>query len=257
LEHALTFYHKAQALDWEHALLTYRIARVCDRLGRKGEALEFYQRARDQDICPLRMPSRHEAALARIAAQTSTPLVDVAGLLASKCPDGIPGNDWYLDHVHPTIRGHQLIAQAISAKLRETGLTPAGAVWPEEQRRAAYQRQIEQLGEIYFADGRRRVAWLENWARRQRLFDETLPKDAAGFMRLGFKRLELDENDAAWEAFHEALNRDPTLAPRLKDHAGELFAEGRSLAASNLLENLNSHGEIHAPDSRRAGGSQP
>ena len=90
----------------------------------------------------------------------------------------------------------------------------------------------------HFADGRRRVAWLENWARRQRLFDETLPKDARGFVRLGFKRLELGEDNAAWEAFIEALKRDPAVAPLLKEHAQELLSEGRPLAASNLLENL-------------------
>jgi len=106
LTEALAFYRRAEVLDSEHALLAFRMARILDRLGKKSDALQYYRRAKDMDICPLRMPNTHAEALKRISTQTTTPLVDVAGLLATKCPDAIPGNDWYLDHVHPTIRGH-------------------------------------------------------------------------------------------------------------------------------------------------------
>jgi len=243
LANALALYRKAESLDGEQALLAYRIARVLDRLGRRSEALESYRRARDLDICPLRIISPHEAVLTRLAAETKTPLLEVGNILAANIPGGIPGNDCYLDHVHPTIRGQQLIAQAIAGKLREIRVIPNGQSWAEEKRREAYQRQLDSLGPGYFADGLRRVAWLENWARRQRLFDETLPNDALGYLRLGFKRLELGQEDEAWDAFDEALKRDQALTPLLKEHAQELLSGGRPLAASNLLEKLNARRE--------------
>src|SRR5205823_4859374 len=124
----LALYHKAEGLDWQHALLAYRVARVLDRLGRRSEALEYYRRARDLDICPLRIIGDHEEVITRLAAETKTPLLDVANVLAANVPDHIPGNDRYLDHVHPTVRGHQLIAQAIAAKLREMRIIPDGPV---------------------------------------------------------------------------------------------------------------------------------
>src|SRR5207249_9659514 len=157
------------------------------------EAFEYYVRARDLDVCPLRTPKRHEQILATVAAETKPPLLDAASLLAAQSPDHIPGYDWYLDHVHPTIGGHQRIAQAIAARMRELLMVPAAAPWPEAQRRQAYARQLEQLGPRYLADGRRRVEWLENWSRRQLLFGETLPIDAPGYLRLGFRRLELGD----------------------------------------------------------------
>jgi len=224
LESALALYRKAEAVDGEYALLAYRIARVLDRLGRKNEALEYYLKARDQDICPLRINKRNEEILSRIAAETKTPLLDAASLLAGKSPDAIPGNNWYLDHVHPTIGGHQKIAQAIAGRMRE------------HKRQEAYTRQLERLGPGYLADGRRRVGWLENWARRERLLDETLPKDSRGYLHAGFRRLDLGDDDGAWEAFAEALKRDGGAVERLGEHAKELVSQGRQAVAKRLWQ---------------------
>lgn len=238
LTKALEFYRKAEALDREYALLDYRIARVCDRLGQKGEAKQYFERARDQDICPLRLPGVHAAALEKISADTKTPLVDVARVLAAKCPDAIPGNDTYLDHVHPTIRGHQLMAQAIAGKLQEMGIISAKGSWSEKSRRSAYEQQLSGLGEVYFSDGRRRVGWLDHWARRNNLYEETIPRDGAGWMRMGLKRLELGEEDEAWDAFRKGLKLDGKLAEVMKEYSEALLAEGRSTVSSNLIEDL-------------------
>ena len=233
---ALTSYRQAESIDGEYALLPYRMARLLDRLGQKSEALQYYVKAKDLDVCPLRMPSRHEQILDRISLETKTPLVDAASLLASQSADRIPGNDWYLDHVHPTIGGHQKIAQSIVSQLRELNLVPAAIAWPEAKRRETYARQLEKLGPRYLADGRRRVEWLENWARRERWLDETLPSDAAGFLRLGFRRLDFDDEDGAWKAFGEALKRNAAAIQQIKEHAKELLSEGRPESAASLLE---------------------
>ena len=81
-----------------------------------------YARARDEDICPLRLTSRHEEILARVSRETSTTLVDAAAAIADQSMDKIPGNDWYLDHVHPNIGGHQLIARALAPRIRDLGM---------------------------------------------------------------------------------------------------------------------------------------
>jgi tetratricopeptide (TPR) repeat protein len=247
LNEALALYLKAEALDGEYALLAFRIARVLDRLGRKSEALQYYVKAKDQDICPLRLVKAHEQVLSAIAAETKIPLVDVAELIASKSPDHIPGNDWYLDHVHPTIGGHQRIAQGIVAQLLTAGIVSQREPWPEPERRAAYGRQLARLGPAYFSDGRRRVDWLEGWTRRERLFDETLPQDVSGYLRLGFKRLDLDNEEGAWQAFGQASKRDPGAAETLRHHAEELLAQGRTELAQKLLQRLE-----HLQSSRRA-----
>lgn len=238
LPRARQFYLEAAAIDGEHALLDYRIARVLDRMGRKTEALSYFQKARDKDICPLRIVSPLEQSLARISVETGTPLVDAASLLAARSPDRIPGNDWYVDHVHPTIGGHQLIARALAAQMRDSGLLARTAAWPEEIRRTTYARHLEELGGAYFADGRRRVGWLEKWAQRQRLAAETIPNDAAGFVRLGFLRIDLGDDDAAAEAFRDALKRDESMTSLIRERAQQMKSEGRAERAAMLMRQL-------------------
>jgi tetratricopeptide (TPR) repeat protein len=236
LSRSLELYRQAEAIDGEHALLTYRIARTLDRLGRKPEALTYYLKAREQDICPLRIIKPLEQVLSRIAVETGTPLVDAAGLLAAKAPDAIPGFDWYVDHVHPTIGGHQRIAQALAEEMRRCRLSANAFTWPEDKRRQTYADHLKQLGPLYLANGRRRVVWLEHWARRQRLFDETLPRDAQSHVRLGFRCLDLGDEDGAWQAFGEALKRDPGTLKLLHAHAEKLRSEGRPESAANLVQ---------------------
>ena len=236
---ALQFYLEAAAIDGGYALLNYRIARALDRMDRKAEALSYYQKAKDEDICPLRIISPLEQALARISVETGAPIVDVASLLAARSPDSIPGYDWYVDHVHPTIGGHQLIARTLTAQMRDCGLLARSAIWPEEKRLETYSRHLETLGPGYFADGERRVGWLEKWAQRQRLAAEAIPNDARGYARLGFRRFDLGEDDAAWEALREALKRDTSVTKLIQGRAQELVSEGRPERAAALLRQLN------------------
>ena len=152
-----------------------------------------------------------------------------------QAPDAIPGFDWYLDHVHPTLGGHQKIAQALTAEARRCRLSPGDFIWPETARREAYADHLKRLGPRYLADGRRRVIWLEHWARRQRLLEETLPRDAQGYVRLGFRNLDLGDEDGAWQAFGQGLKLDQGVMESIRARARELDAEGRPDSAAGLL----------------------
>ena len=239
LPRALHFYQEAAAIDADYALLNFRIARTLDRLGRPTEALPYFERAKDTDICPLRITAPLEHTLLRIAAETDTPLVDAAQIIAARSPDGIPGNDWYVDHVHPSIGGHQLIARTIAAQFPARGWLPAAAEWPEAQRVKTYARHLATVGPAYLADGKRRLAWLEDWAKRQRLAAETIPNDAAGFARLAFRHLDLGDDAAAQDARREALKRDAGVADLVRARAQALTAQGRDDSAAALLRELN------------------
>ncbi len=236
LRQALALYRQAEAMDGEYALLAYRIARTLDRLGNKTEAQVYYAKARERDVCPLRIITPLEEVLGRIAAETGAPLVDAANLIAMQAPEAIPGFDWYLDHVHPTIGGHQKIAQALAAETRRCRLSSDAFTWPEAAREQVYAAHLKRLGPRYLADGRRRVVWLENWARRQRLLEETLPCDAPGYVRLGCRRLDLGDDEGAWQAFGQALKRDRGALELIRARARELRSEGRPDSATSLLE---------------------
>ena len=235
-DEALKLYREAESIDDQYALLLYRMARCFDRL---EQARRCYALAKDLDICPLRMLDEMHERLKRIARETGVPLLDAQQLLVDLSPDGIPGNNCFMDHVHPDIGSHQRIAQALALKLEETSLVTGNRTWTDAQRRHTYRRHLQQLGPAYLANGRHRVGWLENWACRERLDRETVPKDARGRLHLGQKRLDYGEYNLAWEQFQLAMKEKPRLAGDVLDHALELFKQGRGNLAEEILIRLH------------------
>lgn len=238
LNAALAHYQSAAAIDDQHALLAFRIARVHDRLGQAEQAREHFLRAKELDVCPLRMVEEIYALQHQIAKETQTPVVDARRLLEAASPQALPGNDLYLDHVHPTVAGHQRIAQAIAAKLLVAGLIEPGEPWPLAARRVTYRDHLRTLPASYFPNGYRRVEWLEKWAKRERLREETAPMDARGFLHLGFRLLDLGDEAEAWSACRTAIQLRPESLADLMQHADELADQGRPEAASSLMRRL-------------------
>jgi hypothetical protein len=192
--------------------------------------------------------------LLQIAADTNTPLVDAQQLLMDCSPDGIPGNDVYVDHVHPSISSHQHIARTLAAKLEKMSLVAGDRKWQDEQRRPVYRRHFRQLGLAYMANGRRRLAWLEGWARRHKLDSEVLPKDARSRLRFGQRQLEFGHStghysyNLAWEQFQLAMKEKPHLSREVLDQALRLFRDGRGDLAEEIL--LRLHDEPEAAELR-------
>jgi lysophospholipase L1-like esterase len=237
---ALDRYRFAASIDDEFALLHFRLARLLDATGQPTQAREHYLRAKDEDICPLRMLEPQYQFLLKLAAETKSPLVNARELLEPLSADRIPGHDLYLDHVHPTIGGHQRIAAAIAKELDRVKILPLTAHWSEVDRRAAYREHLESLPVGYFPNGRRRVEWLDNWARRNRLAGEIIPRTGAEFFRQGVRQLDFADEDSAWKFFSQALARDPKTAAQLVAHARELREQGRPVAGKALLTRLAS-----------------
>lgn len=232
---ALGLYKRAEEIDDRYAQLAYRIAGCLDSLGRYDEARDAYFRAQELDVCPLRMRDVLQQSLFEVAEQTATPVVDAAGLLEKRSRHGIVGFDWYVDQVHPSIRGHQLIAQALALQLHDQQMVPP---WTQpgsrHDRRQAYRRHLDKLGDQYLAAGRRRVQWLERWARRDRLREVMLPLDARANLDVGLSYMDFAEYEQAMAAYRMAVQLDPTCAAQLMTQAFQLFQGGRGSAAERI-----------------------
>jgi hypothetical protein len=237
-QQALAQYQAAARIDEEHALLRFRIARLLDRVGRSDEAREHYLAAKDRDVCPLRMPESFAAALRKIAERTRTRLVDGRGLIAAECDTHLPGNDWYMDHVHPTIGGHQIIAEALASSAEDLVAAISLGPWSDDERRASRRQHLQSLGQIYLSNGYERVNWLENWAQRRRLLEETLPRAPAAHLRYGHREWDFARQDQAWEHYRTALEADPQMLMPLKDRIVQLIAQGRPNEAMQLAQRL-------------------
>lgn len=174
---ARELYEQACEIDPLHAGGLYNLAEVCDRLEDFTAAKDAYRAAKDADICPLRILQPMNGAVLEIARQENVPFVDAERLFADHSKQGIPGGDWLVDHVHPTIEGHQLLADEISALLIARGVAATPPPDWQEVRRAHYQVHFEALDPLYFEKGMQRLKGLTDWAagRARQLRPEANP----------------------------------------------------------------------------------
>jgi hypothetical protein len=69
-----------------------------------------------------------------------------------------------VDHVHPSIEGHQLIADALADKLVELGVVHPRTAW-HEIKRDRYRRHFDSLDNLYFIKGTDRLRSLRRWSQ--------------------------------------------------------------------------------------------
>ena len=154
---------EALRIDDRHANAHFLLAKVYDAMGDARGAKHEYRRAKDEDICPLRMLESMHDVLALVAEQTGTPLVDVRQMFESKAELGIPGDDLLIDHVHPRIDGHQLIAQMLCEELTRQQTVSPRPGWRMRQQEL-FVRRWQTLDENYFPESAARLRGLRNWA---------------------------------------------------------------------------------------------
>jgi hypothetical protein len=149
----------------EHALTHFRFATLCLADGDIDLAQEHFLQAKEQDICPLRATEPIYQSISRVTREMGLPTVDVQAAFAKRASDGIAGRQTLIDHVHPTIHGHQLIAGMLVNQMQAMGLVES---LRSESRDAEvgkqYTEHLEKLPLKYFENGKDRLAGLERWA---------------------------------------------------------------------------------------------
>ena len=212
---ALAALDAAIDLDPRYAELHYQRGRALFALERYGEAKEAFERAVEEDVCPLRALGEMREIVRQVAADSGVPLVDFERLLETgleaAAGHSILGEEDFLDHVHPTIGGHRELALALIEAMRGLGALPAGTALPEERLREVVAR-VE--GGIDPAERARALAALArtlDWAGKE---EES--------RRLAFRALEFGLEDPAillMAAKHTALAGDSARALELYQRA--------------------------------------
>ncbi len=155
------------AVDGRDADLWFARGRALLELADVGAAREALLTARDEDIAPLRALSPVARLVVEVAEESSAGLVDFATILQRASPDGIPGDEHFLDHVHPTIAAHRLLALAIIDEVVEMGVATRAASW-NESAVAEVTRGVEGgLDEAAHARALANVARVLSWAGKQ------------------------------------------------------------------------------------------
>ena len=182
LERADFLYRAAIDFDPLYADTFYRYGKLHDLSNDFHPAYENYVKAKDLDVCPLRMLEPMHAVLKEVAARHEVELLDTrAEVEKIIVPSGIPGNAEFLDHVHPNVGGHQYFAKLLVEKMDAMGFVtlpdpPADDDTPPSD--SAFPRWLESMGPVisdylnslpagYFAEGEMRLENLRHWARGQ------------------------------------------------------------------------------------------
>ncbi len=157
---------QAAEIDSRHAGLLYLIGKCYEHIGRLDEAKKWFIQAKEEDICPLRILEPMNQTILDVAEQYRVPLVNAKTLITERTEDGIPGSELLLDHVHPSILGHKLIAEALYEAMENMKLVRTPKGW-REARDELWQHHFTSLNKAYFAHGIERLERLKKWSSRR------------------------------------------------------------------------------------------
>jgi tetratricopeptide (TPR) repeat protein len=152
LDEALTCFHQAEQIDSKVADLQFMLGQSSLALGQPTEAQRRLAAARDLDTLRFRCDSRLNSIIRSLASDRTGErivLADSEQAFARESPAGIPGAEFFYEHVHLTFEGNYLLARTIAEQvamlLPETvrGTTAPERPWPS------------------LADCARRLAWTD------------------------------------------------------------------------------------------------
>ncbi|NQU19805.1 MAG: tetratricopeptide repeat protein [Candidatus Nealsonbacteria bacterium] len=158
---AIELFRQALEIDGQYARTHFDLAQTYDWAGRTAEARQSYLRAKELDVCPLRMLEPMHEALFEVARRSDTPVVDVRKLFEGLNDAGIPC-DHLVDHVHPSIEGHRIIADLLTGELIHQGIVDPVPDWKKGRQEQA-KRHLDSLGDHYFQLGMKRLDALRLW----------------------------------------------------------------------------------------------
>lgn len=167
------------ASDEAHRL--YAQATALLREGKRKEAYTLFRKSADLDEHPIRVLSRYNEIIREVSMEKGAYLAD-AELVFRSLGDGIPGNEFFLDHVHLKSEGAELVASVVAEALVKAGLV-----------------RNEQLAIVF--DGIHKA--------RIQLGDQEEAKARYGAAYEAFRYLH--KNGLAQQLLHEALEIDPTF----------------------------------------------
>ncbi len=236
VEAALAALSDAVQIDPRYAAARYELGRALLAAGDVTAATRELEAARDEDVCPLRARTELVAISREVAAARGVPHVDYPRLLAAASGhEPRPrGSDWFLDHVHPTIEGHQLLARVLLERLHEIGWLFVDPRTASDRLDGMEARVVAELDSEVHGVALRNLAKVLSWAGKT---DEAaraaeralalLSDDSESLFILSIEASEWDEHPRAVALLREALRVDPDW-PKARLNLGvELARMGR------------------------------
>lgn len=112
-QQAMSCFSRAEAIDANPAILHFKIGKAEELLGHPEAARARYVKAFELEACPQRALPWVEDAIRVITEAESVPLVDVERMFNEQNSLGLAGGELICDTMHPNLRGHEIIADAL------------------------------------------------------------------------------------------------------------------------------------------------
>ncbi|HEX9733523.1 MAG TPA: tetratricopeptide repeat protein [Thermoanaerobaculia bacterium] len=216
------------APDSENADAQFRRGRALFESGDYDAAKPAFVRAKDLDVAPLRALEPISALVAEVAAQSGAPLIDLPAILEQDCAarygHRILGNEYLLDHVHPDVAVHSLIAERVIDVLVARGAVRPAASWSSDswsrgRRREIYDGVVGALDRRYYAYRDLNLAKVLGWAGKLAEAEPPLVRAAAVLrdepevhLNLGVLYQKTDRHEAALGELERAVELEPGSA---------------------------------------------
>ena len=162
---AAQYLEMARELDPQYALTHYQLGHAYWAQGRIRKAKASFLTALVEDVCALRILPTMRQFLNDFCEKNKIPHLDLHSLLLEHYEEPIMGSRILVDHIHPSIEGHQVIAEATAQLLFEHYLGyPLEDAWISK-RKTRYKKHFATLDELYFTYGQNRLENLRIWTK--------------------------------------------------------------------------------------------
>lgn len=109
---------RANAIDSSYALIQYHIGKISYDRGNYAYAKKCFFNAKELDLLRFRAPDEFNAIIKKQAEKYNAHLIDSYKQLQMNSPHAIIGENFMLEHLHPNIAGHFVIANTFFASLQ-------------------------------------------------------------------------------------------------------------------------------------------
>lgn len=156
LHQALTNYDQAERFDGTYAELRFRRGQCLLALNDVPAAQKEFIAARDFDALRFRCDTRLNEIIRQQAVGDIT-FADGEQVLAAASSNGIPGADYFYEHVHLTFQGNYVLARALAEKVEKTLTLPGNTPWPDMTQCAQRLSYTSRDTQLAMADIRARL----------------------------------------------------------------------------------------------------
>jgi len=125
----MQFFKASIAIDPGYAESHFDLARAYEKQSEFKLAQDEYELARENDKIHLRACLRLNKIIRKVGFKNHVPVIEMERAFEQASENGLVGNNLFLEHVHPNINGHLIIADAISHFLAPHNYIEPEAHW--------------------------------------------------------------------------------------------------------------------------------